>query len=267
MWELKVRESGADNAGMEPNFLKREEERRRRVAEEARATLCTSPKAWSAPAHQASYFPRQVRKATSPGEQSALDMLASVVDTLDLSRGREDTVRGLAARAGVAPSAVNALLRGQRWPSVQTLGRVAATLGHRLLVAETRPVPAPRAVGARVGSPPDRRGREEAARHEYERQEKREGQARAGALAGVWHDLIVEELFWRLDHQGITHTQAAAKIGVARSCISEARAAGSSQDTWVSAGVVLALASLVKVQVRAVAMTKGWPRAPWEGMS
>jgi transcriptional regulator with XRE-family HTH domain len=225
------------------------------------------PSDWDPPATGARYWPEQLpdEPRACPAERGAVEAYTRIVRTLDADWRRGRTVRGLAADAGISPSMVQAVFRGQRWPSPVTVGRVAAVLELRVLLTDPRQTQLRPVRGARTDPPPDRRAREQQVRatHRVDAGEPMSAAA-AGALARTWHDLMIEELFWRMDAARITQVEAARRAGVARSTLGRARTTTADDRRPLPLPVIFALAHVTGVQVSVKTLAGTWPLAPWE---
>ena len=144
---------------------------------------------------------------------------------------------------------------------METLGRLAATVAHRLVLVDPRPWEFHASPGARPDAPPDRAGREAVASEDT----PEPGDLRAGSLAAAWHDLALDELWWRLDSTRVPAVTAAGNLRLRRNTVSESRhARASTHGTWVSLPVIYGLAELVKLRLSAQPLDRPWPRAGWE---
>jgi hypothetical protein len=86
----------------------------------------------------------------------------------------------------------------------------------------------------------------------------------AESLAHLWHDLIVEELWWRLDATKLPATAVAGKLRLSRDTVTGSRYTRSDNGQWASYPVLAGLALVTGTVMRVQPLTRAWPRAPWE---
>ena len=234
--------------------------------------LKSSPRLWPAPGVAGAWLdPKLRKKPTCEYHALALDGLATVVSTLrDRWWGKDSmSLSTLAGKAGASPSAVEAAFAGRNWPSLRTLGGLAAVFDYRLLFVEVAGKRPQRLPAGRPGRPPNREALEQAAGDD------------PVALAAAWHNAALAELWWRLRAADFPASRAAAATGLRPMTVRESRpdlaphpcgagcalARAHAPHRWVSTQVMLGLASLLPMRLAVVPRNRAWPLAPWQERS